>query len=285
MLAGMDNMHSPSGSTPPDPWSTQPLGPANWPGEAPAGQRDRVAAAPGRRPTGRATRWGIGIAAAALLLGGGTAAGVALTGSAAPAPAAAGQPGKAQSDGAAAAAGPSGQAAVLNTLLSSAGSSSAAATSEALGAPQAPQAAATLTARCRRGVARLRASGRPLAAEAVRRACRRGLRRLRHLGRRLALTGIHGQFTFETASGARTIAFERGTVQSASATRLVVMAKDGTTQTWVLSSDTVLRQDGRRIQASALAAGQRVFAGGPVTGGTDNARLIVIAPAGAGGDS
>jgi hypothetical protein len=278
MLAGMDNMYSPSGSTPPDPWSTQPLRP----GAPAAGQSD--AAAAGRHPTGRAMRLGIGIAAAALLLGGGTAAGVALTGSSSPSPAAAGQPGQAQGGGPAPA-GPTGQAAVLNTLLSSADSGSVTMRNVALGAPRVPQAASTLTARCRRGVARLRAAGRPLAADAVRRACRRGLRRLRHLGRRLALTGIHGQFTFETSTGARTIAFERGTVQSASPTSLVVKAKDGTTQTWALGKDTVLRQDGHRVQASDLAAGQLVFAGGQVTGGTDNARLIVIAPAGAGGDS
>jgi hypothetical protein len=281
MLAAMDNMYSPSGSTPPDPWSTQPLGSAGSHGDATAGQREPRAAAPGRGATGRAMRWGIGIAAVALLLGGGTAAGLALTGSSSAAPATA-MPGQAADSGPAAPAGPTGQAAVLNTLLSSAGSSSAAFTSTALAAPQAHRVAGTLAARCRRGVARLRSAGRPAAAGAVRRACARGLRRLHRLGRRLALTGIHGEFTFETADGARTIAFERGTVQSASATGLVVRAKDGTTQTWVLGSQTVLRQDGRRVQPSMLAVGQLVFAGGPVTGGTDNARLVVIAPAAAG---
>jgi hypothetical protein len=44
---------------------------------------------------------------------------------------------------------------------------------------------------------------------AVLRACRHHLRRLRRLG---VLAGIHGQFTFETKSGPRTLAFERGVV-------------------------------------------------------------------------
>jgi hypothetical protein len=281
MLARMDNMYSPPGGATPDPWSTQPLGSAGWHNGGMTGQPAGAAHAPGgRRPPGRATRWGIGIAAVVVLLGGGTAAGLALTGSSSPA--AASQSGRTPDSGAAAPAGPTGQAAVLSTLLSSAGSSSAAVTSAALAAAQTSPAAAGIAARCRRGVGRLRAAGRPAAAAVVRRLCARGLRRLHRLGRRLALTGIHGQFTFETANGPRTIAFDRGTVLSASATSLIVRAKDGTTQSWVLGSETVLRQDGRRVQASALAAGQLVFAGGAVTAGTDNARLVVIAPSGSG---
>ena len=281
MLTRMDNMYSPPGGAAPDPWSTQPLGSAGWHNGATTGQPAGAATAPGgRRPPGRPMRWGIGIAAVLVLLGGGTAAGLALSGSGAPA--AASQAAQAPDGGAAGPAGPTGQAAVLNTLLSSADSRSAAVTSAALAAPQTPPAGARIAARCRRGVGRLRAAGRPAAADAVRRLCARGLRRLHRLGRRLALTGIDGQFTFETANGPRTIAFDRGTVQSASATSLVVRAKDGTTRTWVLGSQTVLRQDGSRVQASALAAGQLVFAGGEVTAGTDNARLVVIAPSGSG---
>jgi hypothetical protein len=65
-------------------------------------------------------------------------------------------------------------------------------------------------------------------------------------------------------------------VESLSPTAVVVRAQDGTTWTWDLVSDTVVRQNARRAAKSALSAGQQVFAGGPVTAGANDARLIVI---------
>ena len=191
--------------------------------------------------------------AAAALLCGGVLAGAALAGGTS-----------------AAAAGPAGPAAVLNTMLSSASSPASSATAFAAATSAAPRARTPAAARCRTAAQRLRAAGKPRAARAALRACGRRLLRLR------VLAGIHGQFTFETKSGPRTLAFERGVVASVSPAAVVVRAQDGTTWTWDLVSNTVVRQNTRRAARSALSAGQHVFVGGPVTGGANDARLIVI---------
>jgi hypothetical protein len=99
---------------------------------------------------------------------------------------------------------------------------------------------------------------------------RAALVRLRRLG------GIDGQFTFETKNGPKTLAFERGTIQSVAGQDVVVKAKDGTTWNWTLVSDSIVRQDGTKTTSSALSAGELVFVGGPVVSGSHDARLIVI---------
>jgi hypothetical protein len=105
---------------------------------------------------------------------------------------------------------------------------------------------------------------------------RGGLARLRRLG------GMYGQFTDETKKGARTLAFERGTIASVTGGDVVIRAHDGTTWVWDLTGTSVVRDDGKRATESALAAGQQVFAGGPVTAGTRDAQLIVIRKASSG---
>src|SRR5580692_3553684 len=137
---------------------------------------------------------------------------------------------------AAATGGPTGQAAVLNDALTTATTP----TTTASGA-------ATQTRHVRDALARLRRLG-----------------------------GIDGQFTFETKAGLKTLAFERGTIQSVSGQDVVVRAKDGTTWNWTLVSDSVVRQDGTKTTSSALSAGELVFVGGPVVRGSHDARLIVI---------
>jgi len=129
---------------------------------------------------------------------------------------------------------------------------------------------ATTAATCRTRVAKLKAAGRPFAARFALWRCRHALLEVRALG------GIHGQFTFQTKTGTRTLAYERGTIQSVSGIDVVVRAKDGTTWTWVLGSNTVIRENGKRVTASALSDGENVFAGGPVVSGTYDARLIAI---------
>jgi hypothetical protein len=98
----------------------------------------------------------------------------------------------------------------------------------------------------------------------------RRLARLRHLG------GMYGQFTYETKHGARTLAFERGTIASVGGGDVVIRAADGTTYAWVLTSTSVVRENGTKEPDAALAQGQAVFAGGLVTGGTRDARIIVV---------
>ena len=105
------------------------------------------------------------------------------------------------------------------------------------------------------------------------------LGRLRHLG------GVDGTATFHNKTGFHTLSFERGTIQSVSGSDLVIKATDGTTWTWHVVSDTVVRKNGAKTTTSALSAGETVFAGGPVVSGARNARVIIIrssGPAGSG---
>jgi hypothetical protein len=95
------------------------------------------------------------------------------------------------------------------------------------------------------------------------------------LGRLRRLGGMYGSFTYRTASGDSTLAFERGTVESVTSSDIVVRAPDGTTMTWLLVSDTVVRDHGKS-STSALSDGQLIFVGGPVVSGARDARLIVV---------
>src|SRR5215469_1076989 len=95
---------------------------------------------------------------------------------------------------------------------------------------------------------------------------------------RLALVGgEHGTVTFGGKAGPRTLAFERGTVKSDSGSTITVAAADGTTWTWDITSSTVIRQAGSKVAASAITTGERVFVGGVVVNGANDARLIRIA--------
>jgi hypothetical protein len=105
------------------------------------------------------------------------------------------------------------------------------------------------------------------------------LGRLRHLG------GVDGTVTFHNKTGFHTLSFERGTIASVSGSDVVIKAADGTTWTWQIVSDTVIRKGGAKTTTSSLSAGETVFAGGPVTNGARDARLIVIRPAGSSGSS
>jgi hypothetical protein len=103
------------------------------------------------------------------------------------------------------------------------------------------------------------------------------LARLRHLG------GVDGTATFHNKTGFHTLSFERGTIQSVNGSDVVVKAVDGTTWTWHIVSDTVVRQKGSKTTTSALSPGETVFAAGPVVSGTRDVRLIVIRPSGSSG--
>ena len=82
--------------------------------------------------------------------------------------------------------------------------------------------------------------------------------------------------TFRNKKGFHTLSFERGTIQSVSGSDVVIKSPDGTTWTWQIVSDTVVRKNGSKTTTSALSAGETVFAGGPVASGAKDARLIVI---------
>lgn len=242
-------------------WGNQP----QYHGQQPDGHCDDTAPTiPGQpgltshfaKGRGNALRWTAGIIAAVVLAGGGAIVGMDLlgggsssTGSSVGAPPPAGSS-SAGSGGLGAggngASGPSGggQAAALSALLSSAG---------------------------------LAGSGSSGTASADGPA--------RHLGRALRLLrGVHGEFTVRKRGGGfAQIAFERGTVVSTSGTSLVVRAADGTTWTWTLTSDTVVRKDRAKSSASALSAGDLVFAAGTENGSVRDARLVIARDKQAGG--
>ena len=293
----MNNMHEPPSGDPQESWPTQEIGPSagqpgSWgqssdqPGHGPGqgwGQGPRLVgpgegwgqpaqpgalgglaglggpagpggpAAPPPRPAklrrhGTAAWWGAGLALIVLLAGGGAAA-AELTSSSSPAPTAL-----------------TGQAAQLNTLLNSSSSNGSGTSLSST------TSSSTGTHPCLKRAKKLKAAGHPLAARAVLRLCGHALRRLRLLG------GMHGQFTFETKSGPRTIAYERGVIESVSGSNIVVQAKDGTTWTWVLGSSTTIRQGGQKSTSSTLSDGEQVFAGGSVISGGYDAKLIVVKP-------
>src|SRR6185437_3945506 len=105
------------------------------------------------------------------------------------------------------------------------------------------------------------------------------------LGRIRRLGGVEGTATFHNKKGFHTLSFERGTIQSVSGSDVVIKSPDGTTWTWKIVSDTVVRKNGGKTTASALSAGETVFAGGPVVSGARDARLIIVKPAAPAGTS
>jgi hypothetical protein len=155
-------------------------------------------------------------------------------------------------------------AAVLAITAVAVGGGAFAAAEAATSSPAAP---ATLTAAGTSASASTQAS----ASTATRKVSRFGrVARLRALG------GLYGQFTVETKTGVRTLAFERGTITSVSGNDVVIRAHNGMTEAWTLTSKSVVREGGKRTRDSALSTGELVFAGGPVSGGAHDIRLIVI---------
>ena len=103
------------------------------------------------------------------------------------------------------------------------------------------------------------------------------------LGRIRRLGGVEGTVTFHNKKGFHTLSFERGTIQSVNGSDVVIKSPDGTTWTWKIVSDTVVRKNGAKTTTSALSAGETVFAGGPVVSGARDARVIIIRPSGPAG--
>jgi hypothetical protein len=203
-----------------------------------------VPAAP--RQSGRAKRVAITIAASAVLLGSGAAIGIALTGGA-----------SASTDTSA------------STGRSASAGISASAGSSLTGAPS-----AKIALRCAKIAAKLRVTGYPAAAMRLHALCTDPLLRLALVG------GEYGQVTFKGKTSPKTIAFERGTVESVTGSAVTVEAPDGTTWTWDLTASTAIRAAGQATAQAKLATGDRVFVGGPLVSGARDARLIRISAAG-----
>jgi hypothetical protein len=282
----MDNMYRPTDGDPQDSRPTEqfwamnpgPSGrprPGPFPPESP-GTRQHYA-----RDRRRALRWTIGLTAAVVLAAAGVIAGISLGSGSAPAAST-----SAARNTSAAGAGPApgSQAAALNGALNSAdapGALSLTSATSVAGTINNGAAGAAVAHPCLRAARAARAAriaGRPRAARAARAAAGHCRWLRRRIFRAVLLRGIDGQFTFRTAHGIRTLAFERGTVQSLSSSAIVVQASDGTTWTWDLAATTVVRQNGAKTQRSVLATGQPIWVGGPVVSGAKDARLIVIRP-------
>jgi len=179
-------------------------------------------------------------AASAVLLASGAAIGVALTGGAA--------------------------AAVSPTSSTTQAASAAASASKGT-----LTSAATRKSRCATIVSEAVASDHSRLARLLHAFCTRPLARLALVG------GEHGEVTFGGKAGPRTLAFERGVVKSDGGSAITVTAADGTTWTWDIASTTVIRHDGSKVAASAISTGERVFVGGTVVNGANDAQLIRIA--------
>lgn len=287
----MDNMYRPTGG--PDPqdsrsteqfWAAPPAPPGQGP-QGPAAQQPPSLQQHYARDRRHTARWTIGLTLALVLAAGGVLAGVALASHGTPAS------GASPAGDTSAASQASSQAAALNTALNAADApgtltltsvaASTGTTSTGTTTTGSSSVAATphpcLKARAALRAARL--AGRPALARAARVAVARcrGIRR--RLFRVFLLRGIDGQYTFRTAQGTiRTLAFERGVIQSVTGSDIVVQAVDGTTWSWSLVSNTVVREDGARTSTSALASGEPVWVGGPVLSGAKDARLVVIRP-------
>jgi hypothetical protein len=192
------------------------------------------------RRFGRAKRIAATVAVSAALLGAGAAIGSALTGGAS----------------------------------ASTGTSASTSTSVSAGSSLADASSAFAAGKCAKIAAKLRVSGRPAAAMRLRALCRDPLLRLSLTG------GEYGQVTFKGKTSPKTIAFERGTAQSVTGSAVTVRALDGTTWTWDLTASTHIHAAGQKAKQAKLAAGDRVFVGGPVVGGARDARLIRIGAAG-----
>lgn len=235
----------------------------------PAGWQPNLGQAQARpRGYGRVTRWVAGLSIAAVLVAGGSVLGARLTSEGAAATSASTM---LTSNSSAATADQAALSAVLGAPATAGSLSATALSGSPAGRSHLAHAIAALR-RCFAAARRLRANGHRAAARARLHACLRGYRVLRLL----VLGGIHGQVTFKTKQGVKTVAFERGVIQTDSGMSMVVKASDGTTWTWDLISKTVLVRARQRVQASALAVGERVFVVGPVVSGANDARLIVI---------
>jgi hypothetical protein len=278
----------PAGHEPAQPFWAGPGDPTAAPGwDAPPGPGFAGHQAPGlpEQPKNnhrRALHWTAGLLAAVLLAGGGTMAGMRLAGHSSPAS------GGAPSGPAGPATSAQQEGALLNETLNDASAPGALTAAGAMltggaGAAaaggQAGPATKAACAHARRASRAAHRAGRPrlgrwLGSGAAH--CRRARRRVFAF---FLLRGVDGQFTVNTRKGTKTLAFERGVIQSVSAgTSITVKASDGTTWTWDLVAATVVRDRQGKVSESKLTSGTPVWVGGPVVRGTKDARLIVVRP-------
>jgi len=253
-------------------WGSQP-GMAGPPGPGHTGLP-----APSPRKHHKTLQWTAGLLAAALLAGGGTIAGMRLAAHLSPGTSSGVATGPAST---------ASQGALLNETLRAASSPGSLTMGTSLtGTGASPGGAAAGAAGTAPACARARHFSRVARRAGLPRLSRRigtGAAHCRRVRRRVfaffLLRGVDGQFTIQTKKGIKTLAFERGVIQSVTAGKsITVKASDGTTWTWDLVSTTVVRDRQGKLGQSALTSGTPVWVGGPVVQGTKDARLIVVRP-------
>jgi len=154
------------------------------------------------------------------------------------------------------------------------GASASTATSPSAGSRAAGTPAGAAAAKCAKIAAKLRESGHQALAMHLHAFCANPLVRLALVG------GEYGQVTLKGKTSPKTIAFERGTVESVSGSAVSVEAPDGTTWTWDLTASTSVHSAGGGTAQAKLAKGDRVLVLGELASGARDARLIRVGGAG-----
>jgi hypothetical protein len=159
-------------------------------------------------------------------------------------------------------------------LTGGASASAGASAAASAGSSDAGNLSGVAGAKCAKIATQLRNSGHPAAAMRLHAFCTEPLLRLALVG------GEYGQVTFKGKTSPKTIAFERGTVESVTGSAITVKAPDGTTWTWDLTASTAVHAVGLGTAQASAVTGDRVFVAGTVASGVRDARLIRIGRAG-----
>jgi hypothetical protein len=172
-------------------------------------------------------------------------------------------------------------AAVGVALTGGASAATASSASVAAGSPGSSARAALLPAgRCAQLIQKLRSNtsfrqSHPAAVMRLRALCG-GARFGNPLLRMALINGEHGQVTFQSNAGSKTLAFERGIIESVAGSAITVKAADGTTWTWQLTASTAVREVGNAAARASLSSGDVIFVAGLSTSGANDARIIQI---------
>jgi hypothetical protein len=92
---------------------------------------------------------------------------------------------------------------------------------------------------------------------------------------RFVTRALHGEVTL-AGEQHRVIAFQRGGVEKVSRTSLTVKSNDGFVETYVLSDDTKVRENGDKSKLSEIDTSDRVMVVATKDGSTLNARRVIV---------
>jgi hypothetical protein len=87
---------------------------------------------------------------------------------------------------------------------------------------------------------------------------------------------LHGEVTVQGKDGTKTIVVQRGSVTAVNGGSLTVKSTDGYTLTWTLAGKATIVQNKKKVEATALKAGEQVGVAGTKDGSADDARLIAV---------